>query len=164
MHLLHFPLTPKYDRSKKTMTILLQFKHLILYPIFTFDRKYPIVSYIANFLPKLLTILLVLFVINYIMSSETPKKPANRLTIVIDDTMEEKLRDLQGNLISSERKNFSLSKIVNMVLVAGFMASNKLNSAEWTTIRSIVYGKKVIISELPTKEYVVNLAAMAELV
>jgi len=51
-----------------------------------------------------------------------------------------------------------------MVLVAGLMGSDKLSSAEWTMIRSIVYGKKIVIEELPTKEYVVNLAAMAQLV
>ena len=77
---------------------------------------------------------------------------------------QEKLMELQGNLISSERKNFSFSKIVNMVLVAGLMGSAKLSSSEWTMIRSIVYGKKIVIEELPTKEYVVNLAAMAEYV
>lgn len=98
------------------------------------------------------------------MIKQTSKKIANRLTIVIDDMMENKLHELQGNLIISERKNFSLSKIINMVLVAGLMASDKLTSSEWTMIRSIVYGKKVIIEELPTKEYVVNLAAMAEMV
>lgn len=98
------------------------------------------------------------------MSNQISNKTTNRLTLVIDDVMEDKLRELQGNLITSERKNFSLSKIVNMVLVAGLMASDKLSSSEWTTIRSLVYGKKVIISELPTKEYVVNVAAMADLI
>lgn len=96
------------------------------------------------------------------MLSHHRKIPPSRLTIVIDGDMQEKLRELQGNLITSERKNFSLSKIVNMVLVAGLMASDKLDSTEWTMIRSIVYGKKVIMEELPTKEYVINLAAMAE--
>lgn len=98
------------------------------------------------------------------MMKNLVKIPPNRLTIVIDGDVQEKLMELQGNLITSERKNFSFSKIVNMVLVAGLMASDKLSSSEWALIRSIVYGKKVVIEELPTKEYVVNLAAMAQLV
>jgi len=98
------------------------------------------------------------------MMRNPDKTSPNRLTIVIDGDVQEKLMELQGNLITSERKNFSFSKIVNMVLVAGLMGSDKLSSAEWTLIRSIVYGKKIVIEELPTKEYVVNLAAMAQLV
>ena len=98
------------------------------------------------------------------MMRHLEKTTPNRLTIVIDGDVQGKLMELQGNLITSERKNFSFSKIVNMVLVAGLMASDKLSSGEWALIRSIVYGKKVVIEELPTKEYVVNLAAMAQLV
>lgn len=99
-----------------------------------------------------------LFMSKYI----SKQSPSKRLTIIIDSDMEEKLRELQGNLIISERRNFSLSKIVNMVLVTGLMASDKLSSHEWAIIRSIVYGKKVIIDEMPTKEYVINLAVMGE--
>lgn len=92
------------------------------------------------------------------------KSPSKRLTIVIDEIMEEKLRELQGSLITSERRNFSLSKIVYMVLVSGLMASDRLTAQEWMTVRSIVHGKRAVIDQIPSREYVVNISAMAELV
>lgn len=91
----------------------------------------------------------------------TPKKQTwKRLTIVIDEQVESKLREIQGHLICSENQNYSLSKVANMVLLAGLVASDRLSTFEWNMVKSIPKGKKLQIDESIPREYAANLKTM----
>ena len=93
------------------------------------------------------------------MSKLQSKEPI-RLTIVIDPEVESKLRELHGQIISSESKNFSFSKIVNMVLLAGIVSADKLDNRNWYLLKSLIDGKKVSLDEFTGRDYITNLAAI----
>ncbi|NIP62958.1 MAG: hypothetical protein GWO15_09460 [Nitrosopumilaceae archaeon] len=59
-----------------------------------------------------------------------------RITIMIDEDIQAKIRELQANLIESQDKYYSYSKVLNMVLLAGLLASEKLNRDDWIFLRS----------------------------
>ena len=90
------------------------------------------------------------------------KTKARRLTIVIDEEIESKLREIQGQLISADRASFSLSRTVNMVVLAGLMAADKLTAREWNIIKSTLGGKKMNLEEIKTREYLANLTALGQ--
>jgi hypothetical protein len=92
--------------------------------------------------------------------SKIPSKEPIRLTIVIDSEVESKLRELHGQIISSESKNFSFSKIVNMVLLAGIVSADKLDNCDWYLLKSLIDGKKIFLDEFTGRDYITNLAAI----
>ena len=95
------------------------------------------------------------------MTSQLYKKyfPSRR-TLVLDGQIEAKLRELQGQLITTEGKNFSLSKIVNLLLLGGIFASEKLSSNEWFAIKAFYDGRKIDLDEMPLQEYILNLSTV----
>jgi len=76
-----------------------------------------------------------------------------RVTIVIDEKTEKKLREIQGNIIASERKSYSFSKTVNTILLAGISQMPKITSNEWSQIRSFIDKKQFEFDPLDEKEY-----------
>lgn len=90
------------------------------------------------------------------------KTSARRLTIVIDGELESKLREIQGQLISADRASFSLSRTVNMIILAGLMSADKLTAREWNIIKSTLGGKKLNLEEIKTREYLANLTALGQ--
>ena len=91
------------------------------------------------------------------MSVRLSKKiPPKRITIVIDQKTEAKLREMQGQLISLEGKNFSFSKVINLLLLAGILQAPKLSCSEWFEIRSIMNKKSIALSKITSKDCVEN--------
>lgn len=62
----------------------------------------------------------------------------NRLSITLHDQLEEELRDIQGGLIRGRKADVSFTTTVNAVLVAGILASDKLDDEDWTIIRDFL--------------------------
>jgi len=79
-----------------------------------------------------------------------------RITIVIDQKTEKKLREIQGNIIATEGKNFSFSRTVNTILLAGISQMPKITSNEWRHIRSFIDKKEYEFDPLDEKEYMDN--------
>jgi len=80
-----------------------------------------------------------------------------RRTITIDPDLEKKLRDIQGQMIVASNKNWSLSAILNVVVLAGIVGSSSLGKDEWKVIKSFLKGNKPNLRRLATSEYVENL-------
>ena len=81
-----------------------------------------------------------------------------RRTITIDPDLEKKVRDIQGQLIVASNKNWSLSAILNVVVLAGIMGgSSSLTKPEWKVIRSFLKGDKLNLRKFIISGYVKNL-------
>ena len=80
-----------------------------------------------------------------------------RRTITIDTDLEKKLRDIQGQMIVASNKNWSLSAVLNVVVLAGIVGSSSLGKDEWKAIKSFLKGDKPNLRRLATSEYVQNL-------
>lgn len=76
-----------------------------------------------------------------------------RVTVVIDQKTEKKLREIQGNIIASEGKNYSFSKTVNTILLAGISQMPKITSYEWSQIRSFIDKKEYEFDALKDEVY-----------
>jgi hypothetical protein len=62
----------------------------------------------------------------------------SRLSITLDDKLEDELRDIQGGLIRGRKADVSFTTTVNTVLVAGILASDKLDDQDWAVIRDFL--------------------------
>ena len=80
-----------------------------------------------------------------------------RRTITIDPDLEKKLRDIQGQMIVASNKNWSLSAILNVVVLAGIVGSSSLDKDEWKVIKSFLKGNKPKLKQFTTSRYVQNL-------
>ena len=87
---------------------------------------------------------------------KTPQK--ERRTITIDVDLEAKLRDIQGQLIMAGSKNWSLSAILNGVILAGVVGSPKLSKDNWKIIKSFLKKKDVNLKLYTIKDYIKNLS------
>ena len=91
-----------------------------------------------------------------VSKGKPPQK--ERRTITIDKELEAKLRDLQGQLIMSGNKNWSLSAILNGVVLAGIIGSPKLGKNDWKIIKSLLSKNNVSLKRFPVNDYVENLS------
>ena len=93
--------------------------------------------------------------------AKTSKKSGTiraRRTITMDPGLEKRLRDIQGQMIMASNKNWSLSAILNVVVLAGIMGgSSSLNKDEWKVIKSFLKGEKPNLSRFNISGYVKNL-------
>ena len=93
--------------------------------------------------------------------AKTSKKSGtrrSRRTITIDVDLEKRVRDIQGQLIVASNKNWSLSAILNVVVLAGIMGgSSSLTNAEWNVIKSFLKGDKPNLRKFTISGYIKNL-------
>ena len=93
--------------------------------------------------------------------AKTSKKSVTRRarrTITIDLDLEKKVRDIQGQMIVASNKNWSLSAILNVVVLAGIMGgSSSLTNAEWNVIKSFLKGDKPNLRQFNISGYIQNL-------
>ena len=92
--------------------------------------------------------------------AKTSKKSGTRRTrrtITIDPDLEKKLRDIQGQLIVASNKNWSLSAILNVVVLAGIVGSSSLDKDEWKAVKSFLKGDKPNLRRFAISGYVKNL-------
>lgn len=81
-----------------------------------------------------------------------------RRTITIDADLGAKLRDIQGQLIMASSKNWSLSAILNGVILSGIVGSPKLSKDDWKIIKSFLKKKDVNLKRYTIKDYIKNLS------
>jgi hypothetical protein len=93
-----------------------------------------------------------------VSKGKTPQK--ERRTITIDKELEAKLRDLQGQLIMAGNKNWSLSAILNGVVLAGIIGSPKLGKEDWKMIKSFLKKNSINLKRYPIKDYIENLSEL----
>lgn len=62
----------------------------------------------------------------------------NRLSITLNDILDEKLRDIQGGLIRGRKADVSFTTTVNVVLLGGILGSDKLDDEDWAMIRGFL--------------------------
>lgn len=80
-----------------------------------------------------------------------------RRTITIDVNLEAKLRDIQGQLIMAGNKNWSLSAILNIVILAGIIGSEKLTREDWKIIKAFLKKNEINLKRYNIKDYLNNL-------
>ena len=83
-----------------------------------------------------------------------------RRTIGIQHEIETKIRELQGNLIKSDSKCWTYSKVVNAVLLAGIVGSESLNSSEWLLIKRLIEGGDIKL-DCSIEEYIERLSKVS---
>jgi hypothetical protein len=91
-------------------------------------------------------------------------RPPKRLTIVIDSEIDSKLREIHGQLIAADSKNYSFSRVVNLMLLAGIMSAERLDHQQWHMIKSALEHKKIRFEEFISSEYIAKIAEASELV
>ena len=79
-----------------------------------------------------------------------------RKTISIDKEIEAHLRDIQSTFIKVDTKSWSMSKIINMVLLSGMINSNQLSINDWNQLRSYMHGSKLDLKDADSRIYVEN--------
>lgn len=82
-----------------------------------------------------------------------------RRTITIYPDIEAKLRDIQTELMKATNKNWSLSTIVNIVLLAGLIGSDGLIEEDWDMIKSFTERKSLGLEDNKIRVYVAKLAS-----
>ena len=87
----------------------------------------------------------------------------SRITISVHKEVEEKIKEIQYNLYKVDKKPYSTSKVINMVLVAGIIGSPKLSVYDWAVIKSLITEKKINLKEIGSEEYATNLLSLASI-
>ena len=71
----------------------------------------------------------------------TQQNKITRITISLDKEIEEKLKDIQNQFSLFNGEYWSLSRIINMVLVGGILGSKVLKFCDWYTIKRFMDGE-----------------------
>jgi len=95
------------------------------------------------------------------MSRMTLGASMTRITISINAEVEAKLKEIQQHLSLIDEKPQSMSKVINMVLVAGIIGSSKLSAYEWVIIKSFTQGKRIELKTTVGEEYRLNILAQS---
>ncbi len=80
-----------------------------------------------------------------------------RKTISINTDIEQMLRDIQSKFIKADTKSWSLSKIVNLVLISAIVNSNDLTINDWNKIRTYIAGRQIDFADTDTERFVNNI-------
>ena len=60
--------------------------------------------------------------------------------------------------------NFSMSKIINMLLLGGIFASQRMTIQDWYAIKRFSEGNQLELEEFSLEDYVSNLVALRQIV
>jgi len=87
-----------------------------------------------------------------------------RITISVEDRIESKISQLH-NLMSSHCGNkFSMSKVINMLLLGGIMTSQRMTTQDWHAMKRFTDGQKLELEEFTLEDYISNLTALRQIV
>ena len=90
-------------------------------------------------------------------SHNNSQKIANhkrKRSITINTVLEEKLRDIQSQLIGSTKSNWSLSMIVNVLIISGLLALDKLSKEDLHKIKYFIESDKITFNHKPVRDFV----------
>ena len=90
-------------------------------------------------------------------SHKNGQKIANhkrKRSITINTVLEEKLRDMQSQLIGNTKSNWSLSMIVNVLIISGLLALDKLSKEDLHKIKYFIESDKITFNHKTVKDFV----------
>ena len=90
-------------------------------------------------------------------SHKNSQKIANhkrKRSITINTVLEEKLRDIQSQLIGSTKSNWSLSMIVNVLIISGLLAADKLSNEDFQKIKYFIESDKITFNHKSARDFV----------
>ncbi|TLX93487.1 MAG: hypothetical protein E6K93_02085 [Thaumarchaeota archaeon] len=87
---------------------------------------------------------------------EVPNQKRKR-SITINTILEEKLREIQSQLIGSTKTSWSLSMIVNVLITSGLLALDKLSREDFRIIKHFIESNKVTFDNKAIRDCVVQI-------
>ena len=84
---------------------------------------------------------------------EVPNQKRKR-SITINTILEEKLREIQSQLIGSTKTSWSLSMIVNVLIISGLLALDKLSKEDLHKIKYFIESDKITFNHKPVRDFV----------
>jgi len=87
-----------------------------------------------------------------------------RITISVEGVIEEKLKEIQRYLFSYTGEEWSMSKVINMILLGGILADKRLGIQDWYAIKKFTEGSYTAISDVEVANYIINIAALSQTV
>src|SRR5947208_11561120 len=87
---------------------------------------------------------------------DAPNQKRKR-SITINTVLEEKLREIQSQLIGSTKTSWSLSMIVNVLITSGLLALDKLSREDFRIIKHFIESNKVTFDNKAIRDCVVQI-------
>lgn len=84
----------------------------------------------------------------------------HRITISLDKQICTQIRSFNKQMEEQVGSGWSLAKTINILVLGGVLAQEKLHVNDWNTIRNLSDGFKISISDITFDEYVNNLVAI----
>ena len=67
----------------------------------------------------------------------------NRITVTLANEIEEALRRIQGGLIQGRKHDVSFTTTINIVLLAGIIATDEFSNETWKMIRDFLNDQRI---------------------
>lgn len=87
-------------------------------------------------------------------------KKTKRITVSLEEGIDEKISQLQIHLSDIAGEEWSMSKIINMLLLCGILSQDKLSGVDFETIKGFTDGSKIRLVDISMKSYVTSLIAL----
>jgi len=89
-------------------------------------------------------------------------KKTKRITISIEEGIEEKISQLQVYLSDIASEEWSLSKTINMLLLCGILTQDKISMVNLGKIREFSDGTKIRLNDIEMDAFVTSLVALKQ--
>ena len=77
-----------------------------------------------------------------------------KISITINTFLEEKLREIQSQLISNTKTSWSLSGTINVLIMSSLLALDKLSREDFYKIKYFIESGKVTLDNRTIRDYV----------
>jgi len=80
----------------------------------------------------------------------------NRLSITLNDFLDDQLREIQGSLIKKLKRDISFTTVVNLVLLGGLLGAQHFDKKDWQTINEFLDEEQINIDKEGLTDNYVN--------
>jgi hypothetical protein len=87
-----------------------------------------------------------------------------RITISVEGRIEAKISNLHELMSAHSGNRFSMSKVINMLLLGGILASQRMTTQDWYVMKRFADGQRLELEEFVLEDYVSNLTALRQIV
>ena len=87
-----------------------------------------------------------------------------RITISVEAQIEQKISKLHSMISVHNGNKFSMSKTINMLLLGGIFASQRMSTQDWYAIKRFTEGNQPDLEGFSLEDYVTNLVALRQIV
>ena len=98
----------------------------------------------------------------YMRNLSTKLRKPKRITISIEEGIDQKISQLQTHLRDIACEEWSTSKTINMILLCGILSHNSLNLRDLGKVKEFTDGSKIGLEDINMESYVSNLAALKQ--